>query len=64
MSRMYNVSDSAVCSAELQAEGDPMGDGQAPRSAASQAIEQASRQNTDAWNVNRDANMSELRGRS
>jgi curli production assembly/transport component CsgG/holdfast attachment protein HfaB len=64
MSRMYNVSDSSVCSTELQAEGDPMGDGQAPRSAASEAVAQASRQDTNAWNANRDANMSELRGRS
>jgi curli biogenesis system outer membrane secretion channel CsgG len=64
MSRMYNVADSSVCGAELQAEGDPMGDGQAPRSAASEAVQHASRQDSNAWNVNRDANMSELRGRS
>jgi curli biogenesis system outer membrane secretion channel CsgG len=67
MSRFYRVNDSSVCEAAIQAEGDPMGPGQpAPgvtQSPASVAIDN-SRPDTNAWHMNRDANMSEIRGRS
>ncbi|MEZ5970870.1 MAG: holdfast anchoring protein HfaB [Hyphomonadaceae bacterium] len=69
MSRFYNVTDSSVCAAAIQAEGDPMGPGttqtaQASQSPASAAIEQA-RTSPDAWNARRDDNISTgLRGRS
>lgn len=67
MSRFYRVNDSSVCEAAIQAEGDPMGPGQpAPgvsQSAASVAIENA-QANPNAWNANRDANLTGLRGRS
>ena len=67
MSRMYNVSDSSVCSSELNAEGDPMGPEQSaaiPPSPATLAAEQ-SRASADAWNVRRDDNITTgLRGRS
>ncbi len=67
MSRFYRVSDSSVCAAELAAEGDPMGPGQAggvPRSPASVAIEQAQQQSPDAWHARRDDNITGIRGRS
>jgi curli production assembly/transport component CsgG/holdfast attachment protein HfaB len=68
MSRMYRVSDSSVCSTELNAEGDPMGPEQSaaiPPSAASLAAAQSQRADTDAWNVRRDDNIATgLRGRS
>ncbi len=65
MSRFYNVQNSDVCAAAINAEGDPMGPGapaapQAPQ--ASVAIDQA-RTNPDAWNARRDDNL-DLRGRS
>jgi curli production assembly/transport component CsgG/holdfast attachment protein HfaB len=69
MSRFYNVSDSSVCAAAIQAEGDPMGPGavqtaNSTQSPASAAIEQA-RTSPDAWNARRDDNISTgLRGRS
>jgi curli production assembly/transport component CsgG/holdfast attachment protein HfaB len=67
MSRMYNVADSSVCGAELNAEGDPMGPEQSAAiqpSPATLAAEQ-SRANADAWNVRRDDNITTgLRGRS
>ena len=69
MSRFYNVADSSVCAAAIQAEGDPMGPGttqtaQVTQSPASAAIEQA-RTNPDTWNARRDDNISTgLRGRS
>jgi len=67
MSRFYNVTDSSVCAAALQAEGDPMGPGTtqtASQSPASAAIDQA-RTSPDAWNARRDDNISTgLRGRS
>lgn len=67
MSRMYQVSDSSVCSTELNAEGDPMGPEQSATilpSPATVAAEQ-SRASTDAWNVRRDDNVATgLRGRS
>jgi hypothetical protein len=67
MSRFYRVNDSSVCEAAIQAEGDPMGPGQpAPgvsQSPASVAIDNA-RPDTNAWHMNRDGNMSEIRGRS
>lgn len=65
MSRFYNVSDSSVCQAELNAEGDPMGPGHtavASTSPASVAIEQ--RQDVNAWHARRDVNVTNLRGRS
>ena len=68
MSRFYRVSDSSVCAAAIQAEGDPMGPGQtqtanASQSPATAAIEQ-SRANPDAWNAGRDDNITGIRGRS
>jgi curli biogenesis system outer membrane secretion channel CsgG len=68
MSRFYNVNDSAVCAAAIQAEGDPMGPGtvqtaNATQSPATAAIEQA-RANPDSWNDRRDNNFTDLRGRS
>lgn len=67
MSRFYNVSDSSVCAAAIQAEGDPMGPGETQAAAvspATAAIEQA-RANPDAWNARRDENIyTGLRGRS
>jgi curli biogenesis system outer membrane secretion channel CsgG len=65
MSRFYSVNDSSVCEAAIQAEGDPMGPGQ-PAPALSQtsvAIDNA-RPGTDTWNVNRDENITGIRGRS
>ena len=65
MSRFYRVNDSSVCEAAIMAEGDPMGPGQ-PTPAVSQtsvAIDNA-HPNTDAWNVNRDENITGIRGRS
>lgn len=72
MSRFYHVADSSVCAAAIQAEGDPMGPGQAPngsaapQSAAAALIEQqqAERANPDAWNARRDDNITGIRGRS
>jgi curli biogenesis system outer membrane secretion channel CsgG len=68
MSRFYNVTDSNVCAAAIQAEGDPMGPGgtqtaQVTQSPATTAIEQA-RTNPDSWNDRRDNNLTGLRGRS
>ena len=68
MSRFYNVADSSVCAAAIQAEGDPMGPGttqtaQVTQSPASAAIDQA-RTIPDAWNARRDDNLTGLRGRS
>lgn len=68
MSRFYNVTDSNVCAAAIQAEGDPMGPGgtqtaQVTQSPATTAIEQA-RANPDSWNDRRDNNLTGLRGRS
>ncbi len=68
MSRFYNVRDSSVCAAAIQAEGDPMGPGgvqtaNATQSPATAAIEQA-RDNPDAWNARRDDNITGIRGRS
>lgn len=68
MSRFYNVADSSVCAAAIQAEGDPMGPGttqtaQVTQSPASAAIDQA-RTTPDAWNARRDDNLTGLRGRS
>jgi curli production assembly/transport component CsgG/holdfast attachment protein HfaB len=68
MSRFYNVTDSNVCAAAIQAEGDPMGPGgtqtaQVSQSPATTAIEQA-RANPDSWNDRRDNNFTGLRGRS
>ena len=65
MSRFYRVNDSSVCEAAIQAEGDPMGPDQ-PTPAVSQAsvaIDNA-HPDTDAWNVNRDVNITGIRGRS
>ncbi len=65
MSRFYNVQNSDVCAAAINAEGDPMGPGAsaaATQSQASVAIDQA-RTNPDAWNARRDDNL-DLRGRS
>ena len=72
MSRFYHVADSSVCAAAIQADGDPMGPGQAPtapavpQSAAAALIEQqqAERANPDAWNARRDDNITGIRGRS
>lgn len=69
MSNFYRVSDSSICAAELAAEGDPMGPGQAngasaPVSPASAAIDNAARNDTDAWHVRRDDNITGIRGRS
>ena len=68
MSRFYNVNDSSVCAAAIQAEGDPMGPGSvqtanATQSPATAAIEQA-RTSPDSWNARRDENFTGLRGRS
>jgi curli biogenesis system outer membrane secretion channel CsgG len=67
MSRFYQVADSSVCEAALQAEGDPMGPGQpAPgvsQAPASVALDNAN-PNTNAWNANRDENITGIRGRS
>jgi len=68
MSRFYNVNDSSVCAAAIQAEGDPMGPGgvqtaNATQSPATAAIEQA-RTSPDTWNTRRDENFTGLRGRS
>ena len=68
MSRFYNVNDSSVCAAAIQAEGDPMGPGgvqtaNATQSPATAAIEQA-RTTPDTWNARRDENFTGLRGRS
>ncbi|ANP47505.1 holdfast anchoring protein HfaB [Candidatus Viadribacter manganicus] len=68
MSRFYNVRDSAVCAAAIQAEGDPMGPGavqtaNSTQSPATAAIEQA-RTSPDTWNARRDDNFTGLRGRS
>jgi len=64
MSRFYNVQNSDVCAAAINAEGDPMGPGAtaSTQSQASVAIDQA-RTNPDAWNARRDDNL-DLRGRS
>lgn len=64
MSRFYNVQNSDVCAAAINAEGDPMGPGTvaSTQSQASVAIDQA-RTNPDAWNARRDDNF-DLRGRS
>jgi curli biogenesis system outer membrane secretion channel CsgG len=72
MSRFYNVSNTDVCDAAIAAEGDPMGPGAAqagvPQSAATAAAiapaTPAARSDVNAWNVNRDANISDIRGRS
>jgi len=66
MSRFYNVADSSVCQAELQAQGDPMGPAQtgvASVSPATVAVQQAQRDSTDAWHDRRDNNI-DIRGRS
>lgn len=65
MSRFYRVGDSSVCQDALYAEGDPMGPGQPtpPANATSAAVDNA-RPNTDAWHVNRDENITGIRGRS
>ena len=67
MSRFYQVSGSSVCAAAIQAEGDPMGPGQPTpgisQAPASVAIDNAN-PSTDAWNVNRDENITGIRGRS
>jgi len=65
MSRFYNVQNSDVCEAAINAEGDPMGPGTstaATQSQASVAID-AARTNPDAWHDRRDNNL-DLRGRS
>ncbi len=70
MSRFYRVNDSSVCQAELRADGDPMGPSRpssptAPSQPQTAAAPVAARPDTNAWNVNRDANISTgLRGRS
>lgn len=68
MSRFYRVSDSSVCAAAIQAEGDPMGPGQTQTAAvspsAASAVIDSAAANPDAWNARRDENLTGLRGRS
>ncbi len=59
MSRFYRVSNTDACAAAIQAQGDPMGPGEAERAAAA-----AQRENRNAWNVNRDSSITDIRGRS
>ncbi|MEQ1617858.1 MAG: holdfast anchoring protein HfaB [Terricaulis sp.] len=60
MAKFYNVSDSAVCQAELASEGDPMGPGQTQAAAATAARHEE----TNSWHAGRDQNITGLRGRS
>lgn len=59
MSRFYQVSNTDACAAAMQAQGDPMGPGEQQR-----AAQAAQREDRNAWNVNRDSSMSDIRGRS
>lgn len=75
MSRFYNVSNSNACEAAIAAEGDPMGAGSTaavPQSAATVAASAPApaspvaiqRNDANAWNVNRDEAIIDIRGRS
>jgi curli biogenesis system outer membrane secretion channel CsgG len=63
MAGFYGANDSSVCHAEIAAEGDPMGPGEAPHERR-EAAETADRAQRNAWHADRDVNITELRGRS
>jgi curli biogenesis system outer membrane secretion channel CsgG len=63
MAGFYGAADSSVCHAEIAAEGDPMGPGEAPAERR-EAAETADRVQRNAWHADRDDNITDLRGRS
>jgi len=59
MSRFYRVTNTDACAAAISAQGDPMGPGEQQR-----AAQAAQREDRNAWNVRRDENITDIRGRS